>query len=270
MCIRTDTAVILAAGMGTRLNKRGTWYPKGFVRLGGLPMIEEMVILLAEAGIDRIIVVTGHLAHFYDSLGEAYPGLIEIVRNPRYAESGTMYSLYCVRDWIDRDFLLLESDLTFERRAVSAPLDFTRDNVVLMSGHTNAGDEVYIETHDGLLAMMSKNRGDIGDSTSGEFVGISKISLPLLRVMCEEAELSFATGLRVSYDTDCLVAAARRYPVYCLLVDDLAWSEIDCESQLQNTVLRVYPRILDRDGARQWPSRLSCRPVVDHGEDYGR
>lgn len=240
------TAVIMAAGMGTRLNERGKWLPKGFIKLGHRPIIEEAVALLAEVGIERIIIVTGHLAEFYERLRQAHGKLIETIHNPHYAESGSMYSLYCARELIDDDFLLLESDLIFERRALSACLEFPQDNVILMSGPTAAGDEVYIDSDKGLLRTMSKERAQL-QANSGELVGICKISLPLFQVMKQEAELAFRDGLRVSYDTDTLVAAARCYPIYCHLIEDLAWSEIDYEMHLQHALTNVYPRILARE-----------------------
>lgn len=242
------TAVIMAAGMGTRLNERGKWHPKGFIKLGQRPIIEEAVALLAEAGIEHIVIVTGHLAGFYERLRQTHSNLIETVHNPQYAESGSMYSLYCARDLIDEDFLLLESDLIFERRALSACLKFPRDNVVLMSGRTDAGDEVYIDSDNGLLRTMSKDRAQLR-GVAGELVGICKISLPLFQVMRQEAKRAFQDTLRVSYDTDTLVAAARSYPIYCHLIEDLAWSEIDYEMHLQHALTKIYPKILAREQA---------------------
>jgi 2-aminoethylphosphonate-pyruvate transaminase len=247
------TAVIMAAGMGTRLNERGKWLPKGFIKLGQRPIIEEAVALLVEAGIERIVIVTGHLAEFYERLKRAHGSLIETVHNPQYAESGSMYSLYCARDLIDEDFLLLESDLIFERRALSVCLEFPRDNVVLMSGRSDAGDEVYIDSDNGLLRTMSKDRAQL-HGIAGELVGICKISLPLFQIMKQEAERTFQDTLRVSYDTDTLVAAARRYPIYCHLIEDLAWSEIDYEMHLQHALTKIYPKILARERATGYTS----------------
>jgi choline kinase len=196
------------------------------------------VALLTEVGIERVIIVTGHLAEFYERLKRAHGNLIETVYNQQYAESGSMYSLYCARDLIDDDFLLLESDLIFERRALSACLEFPRDNVVLMSGRTGAGDEVYIDSNRGLLRAMSKDRAQLR-AVAGELVGICKVSLPLFHVMKQEAERAFLDTLRVSYDTDTLVAAARHYPIYCHLIGDLAWSESDYEMHLQHALTKI-------------------------------
>jgi len=56
-----------------------------------------------------------------------------------------MYSLYCARQLIDEAFLLLESDLIYEPRALHALLAVPDEDTVLLSGPTAAGDEVVLE-----------------------------------------------------------------------------------------------------------------------------
>lgn len=56
------TAVILAAGMGVRLKDRGRLSPKGCLCLGEKSIVEESVLRLLATGIERIVIVTGHLA----------------------------------------------------------------------------------------------------------------------------------------------------------------------------------------------------------------
>ncbi|OAD22430.1 nucleotidyl transferase/aminotransferase, partial [Candidatus Thiomargarita nelsonii] len=56
------TAVILAAGLGSRLKALGTDKPKGFLKLGEKSIIEESIEHLHNSGICNIIIVTGHQA----------------------------------------------------------------------------------------------------------------------------------------------------------------------------------------------------------------
>ncbi len=112
------TAVILAAGRGTRLAGHVQDYPKGFLRLGAQPIIEESIDRLVAAGISDVLIVTGHCAGHYDELAQRRAGLVRVVHNPRYADSGSMYSLWCARDLVHGPFLLLESDLVYEPRAL--------------------------------------------------------------------------------------------------------------------------------------------------------
>jgi len=237
------TAVILAAGMGTRLRGEVHDCPKGFLRLGQRPIIEESIERLVAAGIQDIVIVTGHCADHYDQLAAEQDGLVRTVRNPHFAESGSMYSLSCARDVINDDFLLLESDLIYEPRALIELLLQPVADAILLSGPTGAGDEVWVETRDGNLLAMSKDRNALGSPVAGELVGISKISTDLFTLMQKIADEAFKTSLRYDYETDCLVAAAASRPIHCPVIADLIWTEIDDPGHLQRARERVYPQI---------------------------
>ncbi len=239
-------AVILAAGMGTRLKEEGKTKPKGFLHLGQLPIIQESIDKLLRADIRQIIIVTGHHFEFYDRLKESYLGIIETVYNSQYAQSGSMYSLYCARELLTEDFLLLESDIVYEERALSEILQFpkNRDNGVLLSGPTASDDEVYVAVSGARIVGMSKDLGQIGSDIAGELVGISRVSRFLFKEMIAAAEVMFRRTLQVAYETDCLAAVASWHPLYYHLVPDLIWSEIDDPLDLWCTQNRVYPAIL--------------------------
>jgi 2-aminoethylphosphonate-pyruvate transaminase len=153
-----------------------------------------------------------------------------------------MYSLYCARDVIDDGFLLLESDLIYEARALDVLLGSEAADAVLLSGPTNAGDEVYVEAPDGLLANMSKDRAELG-SVAGELVGISKISRGLFALMKHISREAFEQSLRFDYETDCLVQAAASWEISCPVVADLVWSEIDDPAHLQRAREEVWPKL---------------------------
>ena len=116
------TAVILAAGLGMRLRDAFSGKPKGLLAIGGQPLVERSIQQLMAHGINDIVVVTGYLAEEYEALADVYP-YVRTVHNPSYADSGSMYSLYCARDAITGPFLLLESELLYENRALSTLLE---------------------------------------------------------------------------------------------------------------------------------------------------
>jgi len=239
---KIKTAVILAAGMGIRLNEIGRLIPKGFIRLGEKTIIEESIEKLKKIGIMKIIIVSGHLNSFYKNLAKLSKGLIEIVNNNQYAESGSLYSLYLAHQKVEEDFLLLESDLIYEERALHETITFPEKNVILLSGPTYSGDEVYVKTMNGYLYNMSKDKNILGDNITGELVGISRISTELYSFVIKQAEKMFKDSLKVDYETG-LVASSRLYPINCHLVSDLIWAEIDDEHHLYRAKTVVYPRI---------------------------
>jgi 2-aminoethylphosphonate-pyruvate transaminase len=242
------TAVILAAGVGRRLAGRGRVQPKGFLTLGDRPIVEESVVRLLRAGVQRVVIVTGHLAGFYEGLRQRFPDRVETVHNPRYADSGSMYSLYLAGDRLGEDFLLLESDLIYEQRALTTLQAAAGPDVILLSGFTGAGDEVYVESREGFLVQMSKRRGALGAEPVGELVGISRISRRLYARMREFFEPRLGRDLNLDYETDCLVGVAPQAAIRCHVVPDLLWAEIDDEAHLERARREVYPRILERDG----------------------
>jgi len=238
-------AVILAAGMGTRLRGELRDRPKGFLSLGGDPIIDESIDRLLAAGIERVLIVTGHCREFYEELVQRRKA-IATVHNPRYAESGSMYSLFCAREQLAGDYLLLESDLIYEPRAIDVLLEFPGSDAILLSGPTGAGDEVYVTAPEGRLLGMSKDPRQLDGPVTGELVGITRVSAELSELMMSIAADAFRESLRFDYETDCLVAAGRSRPIACPLVADLCWAEIDDPAHLERARSTVYPEILRR------------------------
>ena len=230
------TACILAAGRGTRLGAAGRERPKGFIELGGVPIIKRSLERLRRAGVSRVVIVTGHLAPWYDGLG------VQLAHNPDYAECGSLRSLACARHLLDDDFLLLESDLVYEQRALDAVLAAPPGDVVLTSGPTGAGDEVWVETRNGRLVAMSKDPTHLGPGPHGELVGISRISQALYRALLDVD----ADDPHLSYETDGLVGCASRFSISCPQVADLAWGEIDDEHHLARA-RRIHDEIVRKN-----------------------
>lgn len=243
------TAVILAAGQGTRLRSELADRPKGFLRLGARPIIEESLLRLAAFGVEEIIIVTGFGAAHYEELARSYPGLVRTVYNAEFASSGSMYSLACAGVLTQGPFLLLESDLVYEPRALRVLLDHPAEDVILLSGPTGAGDEVYVHARDGRLLAMSKDRARLGAAVSGELVGISKISASLFALMQRIAAAAFERSLLFDYETDCLVQAASAHDVACALAPGLLWGEIDDPVHLRRAREDLYPQIARLDAA---------------------
>lgn len=242
-----DTAVILGAGRGTRLKELGDPIPKGFLRLGRQPIIVESIARLRQAGIVRIVIVTGHRADHYRRLASESGGTIELVHNSDYATSGSMYSLALAQQTVgDADFLLLESDLTYEQRALSSALGQNKPDVLLVSGPTYSGDEVHVEAERHNLVNLSKQRHLLGPSVLGELVGITRISAALYRQMLAYSASQFPHTKYLDYE-QALVAACTVVPVHCHLERDLLWAEIDDETHLNRALQCIYPRIVERD-----------------------
>ncbi|MCF6293900.1 MAG: phosphocholine cytidylyltransferase family protein [Robiginitomaculum sp.] len=237
-------AVILAAGRGTRLGKQGIVKPKGFIQIGKKTIIEESLIRLKRAGIKKVTLVTGHKAEYYEQLATEQGNWLQTINNPTYADSGSFYSLSLIENVVNKNFLLLESDLIYEQKALDIIQNDPRNDLILLSDQTNSGDEVYVETKENFtLVNMSKDRAQLSQSIAGELVGISKVSSGLFKHMMEISKPLFKKTLHHEYETEGFVRASLTRPISCLCIERLVWSEIDDHTHLQRAKESIYPNL---------------------------
>jgi len=225
-------AVILAAGQGIRLRSMVDDRPKGLIEIGGELLLARSVRLLREAGIGEVTVVGGHLSSPSVQFCGRHAG-VDLVINEQYATAGSMASFAAAFDaGVAGDMLLLESDIVYERRALTAILSSPSEVATLVSGLTRAGDEVWVHAVDGRLRAMSKRREQMPSSV-GEFVGITRLSADAVVAMREQfaAFVALHGHGRMDYETGALVAVAQQRPVAVVVVPDLQWGEIDDERQ---------------------------------------
>lgn len=232
-------AVILAAGLGSRISKRSAIHPKGFISIGGKSLIERSLEILRSSGIQRVLIATGHLSNWYEKLETEWPEL-KCIKNEAFSTTGSLQSLLTLQKEIQEDFLLLESDLLFEKRAITS-LNQLKHEAILLSGETKAGDEVYVEEdREHHLIKVSKNRQEI-KHYAGEYVGINRIALETYKTLVgwakkhpESSKIHYEEGLAAIHPT-------RKLPLF--QIPDLIWTEIDMESQLQRAETTIFPKL---------------------------
>ena len=174
-------AVIVAGGLGSRFGDRTKEMPKGFIEIEGVPMVERSVQKLIAAGIEEIIIGTGHCSEYYDELAKKYH-IIKTARNDNYANTSSMGTLAVCAPLIKGDFILLESDLIYDSVGLKVLQNDECANVILASGKSNSHDEVYLAANeDDVLTNVSKDKS-IVTAPAGELVGITKsVRLVLIR-----------------------------------------------------------------------------------------
>ena len=220
------TAVIMAAGMGTRFGKMTDQQPKGFVLFKNKPMILRSIDTLVACGIKRIIIGTGYHEEAYEALCKQYPQ-IECVYSPRYAETNSMYTLYNCREAIGKDdFLLLESDLVFDREAIDSLLRCSYDSAMLITSVRKFQDQYYVEMNNNQeLVRCSTNKTEL--NPSGELVGLHKLSNTFYQLMVEDYAAKVETSPKLGYEYELLDISQHKLPLNVLKNDACLWYEID-------------------------------------------
>ena len=109
-------AIVLAAGMGSRLRPITEAKPTALVHVNGRPILDHALNGLLEAGIETITVCVGYRAEAIAAFCAARFGRsrIELVENAEFATSGSAYSLYLARKRLAEDCLLLNGHVVFD------------------------------------------------------------------------------------------------------------------------------------------------------------
>lgn len=235
------TAVILAAGKGDRLSDVLPDRPKGFLDLNGQTLIERSIQQLRSVGVQDIIIVTGYGATFYEDLAHRENDVV-LVHNPDFATTGNMYSLYCAREYIHSSFLLLESDLIYENRALTVLMTHPKKEVVLLSGLKDTDDGVYVYTQNNRIVHMSKKQNDHPAKIEGKLVGIVKLSLDGFKALVAYAEERFTHDMTFYYEFG-LTDIAETADIHHHKIEDLVWAEIDTLEHLEWVKQDIIPRL---------------------------
>ena len=221
----------MAAGMGTRFGHYTELVPKGFVEVQGSPMVTRSIETLVSCGIERIVIGTGYKKEVYEALKAKYPQ-IDCCYSPRYAETNSMYTLYNSRQAIDQDdFLLLESDLIFEKKAILSLLACEHPDVMLISSLTKFQDQYFVEFDTNhVLTNCSVKKEEL--DVKGELVGIHKISNSFYQQMCIDYQQIVEEKPKLGYEYELLHMSQSILPVHVLKIENLKWYEIDDEQDL--------------------------------------
>lgn len=114
-------AVILAAGMGTRMGKYTEGLPKGMMPFNGKPLIQWQIERLRSAGVSDINIVTG-----YQASAISFPN-VTLHHNPNYASTNMVESLMCAREVLNEDVLVTYADIIYDLKLARLMLDCYHD-----------------------------------------------------------------------------------------------------------------------------------------------
>ena len=102
---KADKAVIVAAGMGKRMNPLTMQIPKPMICVNGVRMIDTIIDALHDNGIYNIYIVVGYLKEAFNVLLDKYKNVV-LIENPYYEEANNISSLYVAREYLENCIIL--------------------------------------------------------------------------------------------------------------------------------------------------------------------
>jgi len=132
---KVETAVILAAGRGSRLKELSLQHPKPMTRINQVSIIENLVKNLIEMKLENIVLVVGYLSdklisHLDKRFSEQ--ANLTYIENPIYDKTNNIYSLWLAEKYLRQGFFLFEADVFFEQRVAGLLLEHEADNIILI------------------------------------------------------------------------------------------------------------------------------------------
>lgn len=151
-------ALILAAGLGTRLEPITNDRPKSLVSVNGQPIILKQIDNLHKNGITDITVVSGYKANILEEKIHALYPEIRIIESVDYATTNNMYSAYLAREAMkDDDFLMMNADVFYDESVVTALLKFKAPNAIVTDIGTYLEESMKVVEENGRLVKISKS-----------------------------------------------------------------------------------------------------------------
>ena len=146
----TKKAIILAAGMGTRLKPLTLSNHKCLTKVNGTPILFNALENLRYAGADETLLVVGYLSDaIKETVGKEYNGMkISYAENPVYDRTNTSYSLLLGLQRLGGydSLLLLEGDVFFEKALMDRLLADPHGNATVLEGYRPDLDGSFVET----------------------------------------------------------------------------------------------------------------------------
>jgi len=237
-------AIILAAGVASRLRPLTDNTPKCLLNVGDKSILQRTIDNLLSNGIDRLVVVTGYLSEMIEKfIAENYPNLdVVFIYNEKYLSTNNIYSLWMTKEYaLNDEMLLLDSDTIFDSRIIGLLKNSNYENCLAMkTGFELGEEEIKVNVkEDNSIAEISKTVDPtvaVGESIGIEKFGVSFVSelFAELDKMILEEQLS-----DIFYEAAFERLIKKGEKIFSVPVNDLKCLEIDFAEDFQRAAVEV-------------------------------
>ena len=174
-------AVILAAGMGSRLKDLTSMKPKAMIQYKGKEIILYQLEILKKMKFNKIIIVAGYKSNvLINFLKNKYKNLI-FVKNMNYLKTNSAYSFICANEYISSNFYIhLNCDVLFSFDLLSKIISSPHQNIIASRKDLELSDKMENIIIDNKKKILDMSLFNSIDSTLKGF-GLAKISFEAMR-----------------------------------------------------------------------------------------
>ncbi len=261
-----STALLLAAGTGSRLYPLTKSKPKCMTIVNGRSILERMISSLIYHNFKRLIIVTGHLEDYIRNfLGNQVGSMkIEYIFSPPYKTTNNIYSLWMARKAIKEPILLLESDLVYDKYLLDYMLYPDRIAIAKMQPWMN-GTCVTIHQSGGVKAFIAGNKESCCNEDKYKTVNIYSFSLNSWKKIVKRLDKKISDGkVNDYYETVFAdMVAEKSLSLKDVLFDNKLWYEIDTLKDLAEAE-KIFPLHINKfNKAVAQPKPNGCQQLIN-------
>lgn len=224
-------AVILCAGLGTRLHPLTKNKPKPLIKIGDKSILEHQLDSLSHLSLEEVIVVGGFQS---EQLRKMCNERFTLLVNNKYESTNSMYSLWVARDKLrDSSFIILNGDVVTTKNTISKLTSTlkTSSTLKIEKKSYDFGEMNLVEQNNKLIAIGKNLDPEICDGESGQisFISSSDSSLFFDRIdylICDKKEYSHFPAK--AYD-----AVIEKSNIVVIDNGNEPWYEVDTLSDLE-------------------------------------
>ena len=230
-------AVILAAGVASRLRPLTNYTPKCLLKVGSKSILELTLDNLVANKISDIVIVTGYLEmQIRDFINARFPELnITFCFNEFYNSTNNIYSLWLARNSFNGDdMLLMDSDIVFDGQIIAKLCSSAYKNCLALKRHDVSDEEIKVRTDlNGRILEISK---EVNPSESaGESVGIEIFSRELLPELFSviDRKVTIEKNVNQFYEAAFQELINSNHDIYTVDITEYFCMEIDTAEDLK-------------------------------------
>lgn len=231
-------AIILAAGIGSRISPLTDNCPKSLLKIYDKTILEMMISHIQDCHINDIVFVTGYLEEqIKEYVNINFPDLkAYFVTNEKYAETNTGFSLLLAKDFVENsDFIKFDADVVFDKEILKKLIECPYENALCIDKNIHLDAEEIKVIIDDKNKILKASKTVDPQKAIGESIGIEKIGKNTAKLLFQELEevmkdkKNHQEYYEVAYER--LIEKGESF--HALDITGLVWVEIDTKEDFE-------------------------------------
>lgn len=219
-------AVILAAGVNSRLKEVAKDFPKCLLKIGKITIIDHQIEMLTSLGDLRLHDIHVIAGYKIEKLEYFRKRGVNVVYNPKFREFNNIYSFYLAKNFVDEDFILFNGDTIADERIFKDLVTSNYETAFVVDNVKKLGwEEMKVLIKDDRILRFGK---EIDPKIAyGEYIGFAKFSLEDANVIFNCMEKLLNEGKTDIWYENAINYVLDKINAFAVYTKGLPWIEID-------------------------------------------